>query len=224
MPVSVATDRSNNTESCLVLVLLLAAWALLAAAERGSRWLLLLSGVLISLGFNVKMLAAFVVLPAFALVYLLGEPARWRRRIADLALAGLVLVTLSLSWAVVYDLTPPDRRPFAGSTKGNSMVELAVDHNGLGRFVRLSASRCGSAGPAAVSSRSNGVAGRLASQGPGDDGRGFRARPWARFASPTVSSRARSAGSCPGRFSESPPASSGRAGDSRDPLRMSLLL
>jgi 4-amino-4-deoxy-L-arabinose transferase-like glycosyltransferase len=116
MPVSVATDRSNNTESCLVLVLLLAAWALLAAAERGSRWLLLLSAVLISLGFNVKMLAAFVVLPAFALVYLLGEPARWRRRIGDLALAGLVLVKRSLSWAVVYDLTPPDRRPFAGST------------------------------------------------------------------------------------------------------------
>jgi 4-amino-4-deoxy-L-arabinose transferase-like glycosyltransferase len=153
MPVSVATARSNNTESCLVLVLLLAAWALLAAAERGSRWLLLLSGVLISLGFNVKMLAAFVVLPAFALVYLLGEPARWRRRIGDLALAGLVLVTLSLSWAVVYDLTPPDRRPFAGSTKGNSMVELAVDHNGLGRFVRLSRSPvAGSTGPAAVSS------------------------------------------------------------------------
>ena len=54
MPVSVATDRSNNTESCLVLVLLLAAWALLAAAERGSRWLLLLSGVLISLGFTTS--------------------------------------------------------------------------------------------------------------------------------------------------------------------------
>lgn len=54
MPVSVATDRSNNTESCLVLVLLLAAWALLAAAERGSRWLLLPSGVLISLGFTTS--------------------------------------------------------------------------------------------------------------------------------------------------------------------------
>ncbi|HZE35578.1 MAG TPA: glycosyltransferase family 39 protein, partial [Candidatus Eisenbacteria bacterium] len=80
MPVSVATDRSNNTESCLVLVLLLAAWALLVAAEGGSRWLLMLSAALISLGFNVKMLAAFVVLPAFALVYALGAPLGWRRR------------------------------------------------------------------------------------------------------------------------------------------------
>src|SRR5206468_4388572 len=167
MPVSVATDRSNNTESCLVLVLLLAGWALLAAAERGGRWLLLLSGALISLGFNVKMLAAFVVLPAFALVYILGEPVRWRRRIADLTLGGLVLITLSLSWAVVYDLTPPGRRPFAGSTKGNSMVELAVEHNGLGRFVRLSRSSVtGSTAPAAVSSgeRSSQA---VASQAPG---------------------------------------------------------
>jgi 4-amino-4-deoxy-L-arabinose transferase-like glycosyltransferase len=172
MPVSVATDRSNNTESCLVLVLLLAAWALLVAAERGSRSLLLLSGALISLGFNVKMLAAFVVLPAFALVYMLGEPLRWRRRMADLVLAGFVLVTLSLSWAVVYDLTPPDRRPFAGSTKVNSMMELAVDHNGLGRFVRLSRSPVSSStGPATVSSGDRGsqaAAGQVsASQAPG---------------------------------------------------------
>ena len=167
MPVSVATDRSNNTESCLVLVLLLAAWALVVAAERGSRRLLLLSASLISLGFNVKMLAAFVVLPAFALVYALGEPLRWRRRMSDLVLAGLVLVTLALSWAVVYDLTPPDRRPFAGSTKGNSMVELAVDHNGLGRFVRLSRSPAAPGqAPAAVSSgdRSSQT---VAGQGPG---------------------------------------------------------
>ncbi len=152
MPVSVATDRSNNTESCLVLVLLLAAWALLVAAEGGS-------------------LAAFVVLPAFALVYALGAPLGWRRRIADLAVAGVVLVTLSFSWVAVYDLTPPDRRPFAGSTKRNSMVELAVDHNGLGRIVRLSrsstASSAGTASgePAAVSSgerTSQGAGGRWA--------------------------------------------------------------
>jgi 4-amino-4-deoxy-L-arabinose transferase-like glycosyltransferase len=34
-PVSAAVDRSNNTESCLVLVLLLAAWALIRAVETG---------------------------------------------------------------------------------------------------------------------------------------------------------------------------------------------
>ncbi|HMH52310.1 MAG TPA: glycosyltransferase family 39 protein, partial [Candidatus Acidoferrum sp.] len=80
-PVSVAVDRSSNTESCLVLVLLFAAWALLKAAEDGSRRFLLLAVALVGLAFNVKMLAAFVVLPAFALVYLLGTPFVWRRRL-----------------------------------------------------------------------------------------------------------------------------------------------
>ena len=146
MPVSVATDRSNNTESCLVLVLLLAAWALLAAAERGSRRLLWLATGLIGLAFNVKMLAAFVVLPAFALVYVLGAPLSWSRRIGDLTVAGAILVILSLSWILAFDLTPAERRPFAGSTQHNSMAELAVGHNGLGRFVRLSRPSVATAG------------------------------------------------------------------------------
>jgi 4-amino-4-deoxy-L-arabinose transferase-like glycosyltransferase len=71
-PISVAVDRSSNTDSCLVMVLLLAAWALLTAAERGSWRLALLAMALVGVGFNVKMMAAFVVLPGFALTYWLG--------------------------------------------------------------------------------------------------------------------------------------------------------
>jgi 4-amino-4-deoxy-L-arabinose transferase-like glycosyltransferase len=134
-PVSVAIDRSSNTDSCLVLVLLLAAWALMRAAEEGSRRLLLLSMALVGLGFNVKMLAAFVVLPTFVLVYFLGAPLARRRRLEDLALAAAVLATVSLSWAVLYDLTPQEHRPFAGTTKKNSMLELAIGPYAIGRFV-----------------------------------------------------------------------------------------
>jgi len=71
-PISVAVDRSSNTDSCLVMVLLLAAWALLAAAERGSWRLLLVAMAMVGVGFNVKMMAAFVVLPGFALTYWLA--------------------------------------------------------------------------------------------------------------------------------------------------------
>jgi len=137
-PISVAADRSNNTESCLVLVLLLGAWALLRAAEQGSRGHLVLALALVGVGFNVKMLAAWVTLPAFAATYVLGAPVPWRRRLADLSLAGIVLAAVSASWIAAYDLTPAGRRPFAGSTRSNSMAELAVGHNGIGRFVRLS--------------------------------------------------------------------------------------
>jgi 4-amino-4-deoxy-L-arabinose transferase-like glycosyltransferase len=147
-PVSVAIDRSSNTDSCLVLVLLLAAWALTLAAERGSLALLALSMALVGLGFNVKMLAAFVVLPVFALVYLVGAPLTWRRRVVDLAAAGVVLSAVSLSWVLVFDLTPPDRRPYAGTTNKNSMLELAVGPYGVGRFIRSAEFRSASIAPA----------------------------------------------------------------------------
>jgi 4-amino-4-deoxy-L-arabinose transferase-like glycosyltransferase len=136
-PITVAGDRSGNTDTGLVLVLLLASWALLLAAERGHRGLLLLAMALIGTGFNVKMLAAFVVLPTFAVVYWLNAAGPWRRRLADLALGGLVLAAVSLPWMIAYDLTPATQRPFVGSSPQNSMIDLAVGHNGVGRFARL---------------------------------------------------------------------------------------
>jgi 4-amino-4-deoxy-L-arabinose transferase-like glycosyltransferase len=148
-PLSVAVDRSSNTDSCLVLTLLAAAWALTLAAERASWRRLVLAMALVGVGFNVKMLAAFMIVPSFALVYLLAAPAALPRRLAHLAGGGLVLAAVSLSWVALYDLTPPDHRPFAGSTRGNSMVELAFVEYGLerlaGRAGRLAGSGRGGA-------------------------------------------------------------------------------
>src|ERR671929_553555 len=60
-PISVATSRHNNLEGLLVLAVLLAAWAFILAAETGRlRWLGV-GGLVMGLGFNVKMLEAFVV-------------------------------------------------------------------------------------------------------------------------------------------------------------------
>jgi 4-amino-4-deoxy-L-arabinose transferase-like glycosyltransferase len=135
-PIAVAADRSNNTDSALVLMLLLAAWALSWAVETGRGRYLLLSAALVGLGFNVKMLVAFGVVPVFALLYISGAPIPVRRRIGHLAAAGVVLAAVSLSWAAVYDLTPPRSRPFVDSSHDNSMLELVVGHNGIQRFVR----------------------------------------------------------------------------------------
>jgi 4-amino-4-deoxy-L-arabinose transferase-like glycosyltransferase len=135
-PINVAVDRTNLTDSCLVLVLLLAAWALTRAAEKASWLCLLLAMLLVGVGFNVKMMAAFVVLPTFYLVYFFAAPIGWRSRVGDLALASVVLAVAALSWPVAFDLTPPEERPYAGSTKENSMLELTIGHNGLSRFTR----------------------------------------------------------------------------------------
>jgi 4-amino-4-deoxy-L-arabinose transferase-like glycosyltransferase len=133
-PISVAVDRDNLPDSALVLVLLLAAWALSWAVETGRLWPLLGSVALVGVAFNVKMLAAFVVLPTFYLVYLLAAPGRWWRRIGHLTVATLVLAVVSLSWVAVVELTPKDQRPYIGGSKTNSALELAVGYNGLGRI------------------------------------------------------------------------------------------
>jgi len=134
-PVWVVVNRTNNTDSCLVLVLLLATWALLKAAEEGNRRLLFLSAALIGLAFNVKMLAAYVVLPTFFVVYFFGAPQHWQRRLIHLGMATIIVVATSLPWVLMYELTPAEGRPFVGSSHRNSMLELVVGHNAMNRFV-----------------------------------------------------------------------------------------
>ncbi len=134
MPVNVAANRNNIIDSTLVLALLLGAWAVLRAAETGRlRWLAL-CGVLVGLGFNIKMLEAYLVVPAFGVLYLLAAPIHWTTRVWRLVAATLVLLVVSFSWAVAVDATPASQRPYVGSSGNNSEVTLALGYNGLERL------------------------------------------------------------------------------------------
>jgi 4-amino-4-deoxy-L-arabinose transferase-like glycosyltransferase len=135
-PVSVAVDRFNNTDACLVLVLLVAAWFLVRAIESANQWYLMAALALMGIAFNTKMMAAFVVLPAFYSTYLLGAPASWGRRLAHLTYGSLILALVALSWPLAVDLTPPEQRPFVGSTQENSMISLSLGWNGFQRLMR----------------------------------------------------------------------------------------
>jgi 4-amino-4-deoxy-L-arabinose transferase-like glycosyltransferase len=137
MPISVAIDRSNNTDSWLVFFLLLAA----SAALRGRGLSLVAAMAILGVAFNVKMLAALVCGPALLAGWWLATALDWRRRLGWMTAAAVTLAAVSLSWSVAFDLTPRDKRPYAGSTEGNSMLELVVVHNGLERFVRLGPER-----------------------------------------------------------------------------------
>ena len=115
--------------------MLVAAWAFILAAETGRlRWLVV-GGLLIGLGFNIKMLEAFVVLPAFYLLYLVAAPVGWRHRMIHLGLATVVIVAASLPWVVAVDLTPAEQRPYVGSSSFNTVTDLTVGWNGVGRIV-----------------------------------------------------------------------------------------
>lgn len=134
-PISVVTNRNNTIDSTLALVLLLGAWAVMKAAETGRlRWLLVCAALL-GLGFNIKMLEAYLVVPAFGLLYLLASPRRLWTRIWHLALATLLLLVISLSWVAAVDLTPASQRPYVGSTTDNSELSLAIGYNGINRLL-----------------------------------------------------------------------------------------
>lgn len=134
MPVTVATERNNTIDGLLVFVLLLAAWAFLVAAETGRLSLVIIGAGLVGLGFNIKMLQAVMSLPAFYAVYFFSRQHTWWKRGLHLTLASVVLVVVSLSWALIVDSTPADERPYIGSSDNNTVMELIVGHNGLSRL------------------------------------------------------------------------------------------
>ncbi len=134
-PISVVTNRNNTIDSTLVLTMLLGAWTVMRAAETGKwRWLLL-TAVLVGLGFNIKMLEAYLVVPAYGLLYLLAAPRSLKMRIVQLLVAAVVMLTISLSWAVVVDLTPASLRPYVGSSQDNSEISLSLGYNGIQRLI-----------------------------------------------------------------------------------------
>lgn len=141
-PVAAMMFRFNNPDALMLLLLVAAAYCTVRAIDaRGERfwssgtgWLVG-AGVLMGFGFLAKMMQAFLVLPGLALVVLVAGAGGWRTRITQLVSAGVVLV-LSAGWYVaLVELWPAGSRPYIGGSTSNSLWELAVDYNGLGRVL-----------------------------------------------------------------------------------------
>lgn len=133
-PVFIAAARSNNPDAMLVLILLLAAWAITIASKTGHIRHLVLAAVILGIGFNTKMLVAYLILPAFVLVYLWGSGIKWNRKVLHLAMAAIILVVVSFCWVMAVDLTPAANRPYVGSSSNNSEMNLVFGYNGLNRL------------------------------------------------------------------------------------------
>ncbi|WP_028402991.1 glycosyltransferase family 39 protein [Ectobacillus panaciterrae] len=133
-PIFVAVVRTNNVDSILILTLLIATWALMKSVDQQKVSWLLVSVILVGIGFNIKMLQAYMVLPAFYLFYFIAVKAKWTKRIGQLTIATVVLAAVSLSWAVIVDSTSKDQRPYIGSSQTNSVLELALGYNGISRL------------------------------------------------------------------------------------------
>jgi 4-amino-4-deoxy-L-arabinose transferase-like glycosyltransferase len=133
-PVAALMFRFNNPDALLVLLLTAAAYCLVRALEGAStRWMLGV-GTLIGFAFLAKMGQAFLVVPGFALVYLLAAPTSLGRRIRQLLAGGLAIVVSAGWWVAIVALWPAGSRPMIDGSSDNSILNLIVGYNGLGRI------------------------------------------------------------------------------------------
>jgi 4-amino-4-deoxy-L-arabinose transferase-like glycosyltransferase len=94
----------------LIFVLLVAAHFLFRSLETGKWRYLFLCALFVGLGFNVKMLQAYMILPAIVIVYLIFAKEKFWMRVAAGALGLVLLAAVSFAWVAAVDLT---RRPAA---------------------------------------------------------------------------------------------------------------
>ncbi|MQY20289.1 ArnT family glycosyltransferase [Nocardia macrotermitis] len=134
-PVAALMFRFNNPDALLVFLLVAAAYCTVRATEKGSgRWIAL-AGVAVGFAFLTKLMQAFLVLPALGLVFLVAAPISFWKRIGKLLLACVTMV-ISGGWFVaLVALWPSASRPYIGGSTDNSLLELALGYNGLGRVL-----------------------------------------------------------------------------------------
>lgn len=133
-PVAVTIFRYNNPDALLVLLMIAAVWALLRAVGDGRlRWLLLCGGC-VGLGYLTKQLEVALVMPALGIGYLIAGPRSWLDRVWRLVVSLAAAVAAAGWWVLLVQLWPADRRPWIGGTQHNSILELTLNYNGIGRL------------------------------------------------------------------------------------------
>ena len=138
-PAAVLMFRFDNPDALLVLLLVAGAYATVRAIDalsvRASTWWLVAAGAAVGFGFLTKMGQALLVVPAFGLAYLVAGPTPVRTRLLQL-LAALGSMVVSAGWFVaLVELWPAGSRPYIGGSTTNSLLELALGYNGLGRLL-----------------------------------------------------------------------------------------
>ena len=152
-PVAAMMFRYNNPDALLALLLTAATYATMRGLERAQTKWLVLAGALVGFGFITKMLQAFLVLPVFAVVYLLAAPTGWWRRVWQVLLMGVSVLVAAGWWVAAVALTPAADRPYVGGSQNNSILNLIFGYNGFGR---LTGNERGSVGGGGFGARGGG--------------------------------------------------------------------
>ncbi len=133
-PVATLMFRFNNPDALLVLLMTAAGYATVRAIEHAHwRWLAG-AGVLLGFAFLTKMMQGFLVVPAFAIAYLVAAPAPVKKRLLHLLGAGVAMFAAAGWWVALVELWPAGSRPYIGGSTDNSVLELIFGYNGIGRL------------------------------------------------------------------------------------------
>ncbi|MEU3461394.1 glycosyltransferase family 39 protein [Streptomyces sp. NPDC006733] len=133
-PVAALMFRFNNPDAMLALLMTAAVYCVLRALEGARTKWLVWAGVAFGLAFLTKTLQAFLILPPLAVVYAVVAPTTLRRRLGQLALAGLALLVSCGWWVAIVELWPASSRPYIGGSQDNSFLSLTFGYNGFGRI------------------------------------------------------------------------------------------
>ncbi|MFD4556537.1 ArnT family glycosyltransferase [Streptomyces sp. NPDC058469] len=133
-PVAVSMFGHAMLDGMAVMCLTLAADQYQRAVGTARLRPLLFSGLWIGLGFQAKMMEAWIIVPALLVGYLVAAPVTLRRRTGHLLAAGAVMLAVSLSWVALMTFTPQDARPYADGSTGNSAFSMVFGYNGFNRF------------------------------------------------------------------------------------------
>ena len=134
-PVAVMMFRFNNPDALLVLLMTLGAYATHARRRAGQP-------EVVDLGRGLRRLRVPHQDAAGAggrarrspWPTCVAAPTPLRRRILHLLAAGAAMVVSAGWWIAIVELVPASARPYIGGSQSNSILELTLGYNGLGRI------------------------------------------------------------------------------------------
>ncbi|MBP2523355.1 MULTISPECIES: glycosyltransferase family 39 protein [Rhodococcus] len=155
-PAAALMFKFDNPDALLVLLMTLAGYFVIRAmctaiGRRAAMWVAL-AGVALGFAFLTKMLQGLMVLPAFGAAYLIAGQVRLRTRLVHLVIGAASVVISAGWWVLAVWLWPADSRPYIGGSTNNSVMDLVVGYNGLGRLFGSTGGGGGMAGGSAGSS------------------------------------------------------------------------
>nr|WP_312639183.1 glycosyltransferase family 39 protein [Rhodococcus qingshengii] len=155
-PAAALMFKFDNPDALLVLLMTLAGYFVIRAmgtaiGRRAAMWVAL-AGVALGFAFLTKMLQGLMVLPAFGAAFLIAGQVRLRTRLVHLVIGAASVVISAGWWVLAVWLWPADSRPYIGGSTNNSVMDLVLGYNGLGRLFGSTGGGGGMAGGSAGSS------------------------------------------------------------------------